>query len=52
MKGLETGKKEIKASLHGDDINLYKKEPKDARKLQKLIIYIGNLAPCKINTKH
>ena len=51
IKGMQTGKEEVKLSLFADDI-LYIENPKDAtRKLLELINEYGKVAGYKINTQ-
>ena len=50
IKGIKTGKEEIKLSLFADDMTLYIENPKDAtRKLLELINEFGKVAGYKIN---
>ena len=51
IKGIQTGKEEVKLSLFADDTILYKENPKDAttRKLLELINEFGKVAGFKIN---
>ena len=50
IKGIQTGKEEIKLSLFADDMILYIENPKDAtRKLLKLINEFSKVAGYKIN---
>ena len=52
MKGIQTGKEEIKLSLFADDMILYIENPKDAtRKLVELINEFGKVAGYKINAQ-
>ena len=52
IKGIQTGKEEVKPSLFADDIILYIENPKDAtRKLIKLINEFGKAAGYKINAQ-
>ena len=52
IKGVQTGKEEVKLSLFADDIILYIEKPKDStRKLPELINEYSNVAGYKINTK-
>ena len=51
VKGIQTGKEEIKLSLFADDMILYIEDSKDAtRKLLELINELGKVAGYKINT--
>ena len=52
LKGIQTGKKEVKLSLFADDMILYIENPKDStRKLLELINEYGKVAGYKINTQ-
>ena len=52
IKGIETGKEEVKLSLLADDMILYIENPKDAtRKLLELINEFGKVAGYKINAQ-
>ena len=52
IKGIQTGKEEVKLSLFADDIILYIENPKDAtRKLLELINEFGKVAGYKINAQ-
>ena len=52
IKGIQTGKEEIKLSLSADDMIVYIENPKDAsRKLLELINEFGKVAGCKINAQ-
>ena len=52
VKGIQTGKKEVKLSLFADDMILYIQNPKDGtRKLLELIKDFGKVAGYKINTQ-
>ena len=52
IKGIQTGKKEVKLSLFADDMILYIENPKDAtRKLLELINEFSKVAGYKINTQ-
>ena len=52
IKGIQTGKEEVKLSLFADDMILYIENPKDTtRKLLELINEIGNVAGYKINSQ-
>ena len=52
VKGIQTGKEEIKLSLFADDMILYIEDSKDAtRKLLELINELGKVAGYKINTQ-
>ena len=52
IKGIQTGKEEVKLSLFGDDMILYIENPKDAsRKLLELINEFGKFAGYKINAQ-
>ena len=52
IKGIQTGKKEVKLSLFANDMILYTENPKDAtRKLLKLINEFGKVAGYKINAQ-
>ena len=51
IKGIQTGKKEVKPSLFADDMILYIENPKDTtRKLLELIDEYSKVAGYKINT--
>ena len=51
IKGIQTGKEELKLPLFADDMILYIKNPKDAtRKLLELINEFDKVAGYKINT--
>ena len=51
VKGIQTGKEEIKRSLFADDMILYIEDTKDAtKKLLELINEFGKVAGYKINT--
>ena len=51
IKGVKTGKKEVKHSLFADDMILYIENPKDStRKLLELINEYSKVAGYKINT--
>ena len=50
IKGIQTGKEEVKLSLFADDMILYTENPKDStRKLLRLINEYSNVAGYKIN---
>ena len=52
IKGIQTGKEEVKLSLFADDMVLYIQNPKDAtRKLLELINEFGKVAGYKINAQ-
>ena len=52
MKGIQTGKEEVKLSLFADDMILYIENPKDStRKLLELINEYSKVARYKINTQ-
>ena len=52
IKGIQTGKEEVKLSLFADDMKLHIENPKAAtRKLLELIDKFGKFARYKINTK-
>ena len=52
IKGIQTGKEEVKLSLFSDDKVLYLENPKDTtRKLLELINEFGKVAGYKINTQ-
>ena len=52
IKGIKSGKEEVKLSLFADDMILYIDNPKDAtRKLLELINEFGKVAGYKINTQ-
>ena len=52
IKGIQTGKEEVKLSLFADDIILYIENPKDAtRKPLELINELNKLTGHKINTQ-
>ena len=52
IKGIQTGKEEVKPSLFAGDMKLYIDNPKDAsRKLLELINECGKVAGCKINAQ-
>ena len=52
IKGIQTGKEEVKLSLFADDMILYIENPKDAtRKLLELINEFGKVAGYKINAQ-
>ena len=52
IKGVQTGKEEVKFSLFADDMILYTENPKDTtRKLLELINEYSKAAGYKINTK-
>ena len=52
IKGIRTGKEEVKLSLFADDMILHIENPKDAtRKLLELINEFGKVAGCKINSQ-
>ena len=51
IKGIQTGKEEVKLSLFADDMILYIENPKDSiRKLLELISDFSKVAGYKINT--
>ena len=50
IKGIQIGRKEVKLSLHADDMILYIENPKDStQKLLELINNLGKVAGYKIN---
>ena len=52
IKGIQTGKKEVKLSLFADDMILYIENPKDSiRKLLELISKFSKVAGYNINTQ-
>ena len=52
VKGIKTGKEEVKLSLFADDLILYVENPKDTtRKLLELISEYSKVAGYKINTQ-
>ena len=52
IKGIKTGKEEVKLSLFADDLILYIENPKDTtRKLLELISEYSKIAGYKINTQ-
>ena len=52
VKGIQTGKEEVKLSLFADDMILYIENPKDSiRKLLELINEYSKVAGYKINTQ-
>ena len=52
IKGIKTGKEEVKLSLFADDLILYVENPKDTtRKLLELISEYSKVAGYKINTQ-
>ena len=52
IKGIQTGKEDVKLSLFADDMILYIENPKDAtRKLLELINEFGKVAGYKINAQ-
>ena len=52
IKGIQTGKEEVKLSLFADDMILYLENPKDStRKLLELINEYSKVAGYKINTQ-
>ena len=52
IKGIHTGKEEVKLSLFADDMILYIENPKDSiRKLLELISEFGKVAGYKLNTQ-
>ena len=52
IKGIQTGKEEVKLLLFANDMILYIENPKDAtRKLLELINEVGNIAGHKINAQ-
>ena len=52
IKGIQTGKEEVKLSLFADDMILYIENPKDSiRKLLELISEFHKVAEYKINTQ-
>ena len=51
IKGIQTGKEELKLSLFADDLILYIENPKDSiRKLLELISELSKVAGNEINT--
>ena len=52
IKGIQTGKEEVKLSLFADDMILYMENPKDStRKLLELINEYSKVTGYKINTQ-
>ena len=52
IKGIQTGKEEVKLSLFADDMILYLENPKDTtRKLLELINELGKVTGYEINTQ-
>ena len=52
IKGIQTGKEEVKLSLFADDMVVYIENPKDAtRRLLELINEFGKVAGYKINAR-
>ena len=52
IKGIQTGKEELKLSLFADDLILYIENPKDSiRKLLELISELSKVAGNEINTQ-
>ena len=52
IKGIQTGKEEVKLSLFADDMILYTENPKDStKKLIELINEYSKVAGYKINTQ-
>ena len=52
IKGIQTGKEEVKLAVFADDMILYIENPKDAtRKLLELINEYSKVAGYKINTQ-
>ena len=52
IKGIQSGKEEVKLSLFADDMILYRENPKDStRKLIELISEFSKAAGYKINTQ-
>ena len=52
IKGIQTGKKEVKLSLFANDVILYIENPKDTtRKLLELINEMRKVTGYKINTQ-
>ena len=52
IKGIQTGKEEVKLSLLADDMNIYIENSKDAtRKLLELINEFGEVEEYKINAQ-
>ena len=52
IKGIQTGKEEVKLSLFADDMILYIENPEDAtRKLLELVNEFGKVAGYKINAQ-
>ena len=52
IKGIQTGKEEVKLSLFEDDMILYTENPKDAiRNLLELISELSKVTRYKINTQ-
>ena len=52
IKGIQTGKEEVKLSLFADDMLLYLENPKDTtRKHLELINEFGKVSGYKINTQ-
>ena len=53
IKGIQTGREEVKLSLFADDMILYVENPRDAtRKLLEFINKFGEVARYKINILH
>ena len=53
IKGIQTGKEEVKLSLFADDMILYIENPKESiRKLLELISEFSKVAGYKINTQN
>ena len=53
IKGIQTGREEVKLSLFADDMILYVENPRDAiRKLLEFINIFGEVARYKINILH
>ena len=49
-EGIQTGRKEVKLSLHADDMILYIESPKDTiKKLLELITQVSKVAAYKIS---
>ena len=51
IKGIQTGKVEVKLSLFADDMMLYIENPNSTRKLLELINKYSKVAGYKINTQ-
>ena len=50
IKGIQSGREEVKLSLYADDVILYMENPKDAtQKLLELVNEFSKVAGCKNN---